>query len=312
MSNLHSRLISVISQKRDLGLSLQKERHPSCFFTKAPWNVTLTMRQFEKKFWKHIISYETKIQVFDCTCLLSLPAQESTFHGNSWMHHRKGKSAKVSMTAMSLKVKNNNITPLIRVAICSDFCFHVLVFELKFWLAEKRGIQNASRFPICALASCALHVSEFWHIRDIMLTMRRLHGLSATISFHEFPEETMGALPYIFHFPTAQKSKPYATKVFSRSNNCCSPELRVKLVYSCLLVHKHLIQGANKPLWTWKLQWPWSRPLYVLVYRVLSRSFIWELITKKKSLGLNLISHITTEWAYNPSLIIVKSSSEHP
>lgn len=35
------------------------------------------MRQFEQKFWKHIISYETKLQVFDCRCSHSLPAQES-------------------------------------------------------------------------------------------------------------------------------------------------------------------------------------------------------------------------------------------
>lgn len=30
-----------------------------------------------------------------------------------------------------------------------------------------------------------------------------------------------------------------------RSNNCCSSELSVNLVYSPLLVHKHLIQAAN-------------------------------------------------------------------
>lgn len=80
------------------------------------------------------------------------------------------------------------------------------------------------------------------------------------------------------------------------------------LLYLCTSI----IQDANKPMWPWKFQWPWFRLLYVLMYRVLSRSFIWELTTKKKSLGLNLISRITTEWIYNPTLIIVNASSEKP
>jgi len=36
---------------------------------------------------------------------------KQTFPGNSWMHHKKGKSTKVSKTAMSLKVKKTPSLP---------------------------------------------------------------------------------------------------------------------------------------------------------------------------------------------------------
>lgn len=207
MSNLGSRLISVTSQKRDL--SLQKEMLPSCIFTKARSNVTFIMRLFEKKFLKYIISYEVNIQVFDCTCLLSLSALDSKLF--MWVAEcttRKWRALGHYDYNEFYSGKKTNITPLISVAIPSDFCFHIFFFDLKFWLPEKREIQNASRFTICAPASCVLRVSVIWHNTDIMLTMQRLHSLSATVSFHKLPEETMGALPNVFHFPTTQKSKP--------------------------------------------------------------------------------------------------------
>lgn len=55
---------------------------------------------------------------------------KQTFHAE--MHHRKAKSTEVTTNALSLKVEKTNITPLIRVAIWSDFCFHVSFLKLKF------------------------------------------------------------------------------------------------------------------------------------------------------------------------------------
>lgn len=55
---------------------------------------------------------------------------KKTFHAE--MHHKKAKSTEVIMTAWSLKVEKTNITPLIRVAIWSDFCFHVSFLKLQF------------------------------------------------------------------------------------------------------------------------------------------------------------------------------------
>ena len=88
-------------------------------------------------------------------------------------------------------------------------------------------------------------------VRDLTYHRHHAHHAKATwpISYYflpRIPRRNNGSPTP--HFPTTQIFKPYATEVFSRSDNCCSPELTVKLVYSPLLVYKHLIQGSDKPL----------------------------------------------------------------